>query len=192
MKEGGNYDKRHHWLSSYVAFHPIQELTSPIIPVNFPHGGWTLGRPFPCGQILFDCHRIMKWVFMQPSAQFKLEQSSSTDGISNQSTTEARRGRHCANEFRRAEEISKKEATKTEPTSCNSFHYRFFLPPSFSFSVFTFWKNCRNKGSQDSYRGSSESFAKLNSKTGGSYFQRGLFLAWCFQQHHFPGEKEIN
>lgn len=63
---------------------------------------------------------------MQPSAQFKLEQSSSTDGISNQSTTQARRGRHCANEFRRAEEISKKEATKTEPTSCNSFHYRFF------------------------------------------------------------------
>lgn len=76
----------------------------------------------------------MKWVFMQPSAQFKLEQSTSTDGISNQSTTQARRGRHCANEFRRAEEISKKEATKTEPTSCNSFHYRVFFPPSFSLS----------------------------------------------------------
>lgn len=29
---------------------------------------------------------------MQPSARFKLEQSLSTDGISNQSTTQARRG----------------------------------------------------------------------------------------------------
>lgn len=133
MKKGENYDKRHHWLSSYVAF-------LPIIPVNFPHAGWTLGRPFPCGQILFDCHRIMKWVFMQPSAQFKLEQSSSTDGISNQSTTQARRGPHCANEFRRAEEISKKEATKAEPTSCNLFHYRFFSPSLFLFLCLHFLK----------------------------------------------------
>lgn len=73
---------------------------------------------------------------MQPSAPFKLEQSLSTDGISNQSTTQARGGTRCANEFRRKEKKrypKKKKTTKMEPTSRDAFYYRFFR-----LSVFTF------------------------------------------------------
>lgn len=161
---------------------------------------WLRSRPlnawkaFRCGQILFDCHRIMKWVFMQPSAQFKLEQSSSTDGISNQSTTQARRGRHGANEFRRAEEISKKEATKTEPTSCNSFHYSFF--PSFSLRLHFLKKNAETKDHKILTEGPLRASRSLTAKREEVIFREEFFffffLVWCFQQHHFPGEKEIN
>lgn len=73
---------------------------------------------------------------MQPSARFKLEQSLSTDGISNQSTTQARGG--CAAlmnlEGRKKKRYpKKKKTTKMEPTSRDAFYYRFFRLSVFAF-----------------------------------------------------------
>lgn len=120
---------------------------------------------------------------MQPSAQFKLEQSSSTDGISNQSTTQARRGRHCANEFRRAEERYEEEATKTEHTSCTSFLNSFFSPHFFSLSSLF-----ENKGSQESYGGPRRAARSLTAKREEVIFREDFFCL-MFSATSFSGRK---
>lgn len=134
----------------------------------------------------------MKWVFMQPSAQFKLEQSSSTDGISNQSTTQARRGCTALMNLEGWRRYSgKRRQQRQSPPAVAHFYHRFF---HLSLSLSPLFENIaetKDHKTQYSYSRSSESSAELNSKTGGSYFQRGLFFFFCgmFSATSFSGRK---
>lgn len=131
---------------------------------------------------------------MQPSAQFKLEQSLSTDGISNQSTTQAR-GAHAALmnlEGRKKRYPKKKRQQKWSPPAVT--HFTTGSSVCLHFLKTTLQYQDKDHKTWYSYSRSSESSVALNSKTGRKLFsERSFFwlLLWGFSNILFRAKRKL-